>query len=454
MTVADVSAPPVTGDMAAELKSLVAELYPICRSITGDGVRQTLRLLSNRLPLEVHEVPSGTGVFDWTVPQEWNIRDAWVKDLRGNRVIDFRRSNLHVVNYSTPIHRRVSRAELLQHVHTLAEHPDWIPYTTSYYAETWGFSATARQAEALTDAEYDVCIDSTLEAGHLTYGEYLLQGAQQDEILLSCHICHPSLCNDNLSGIAVAVALGRWLASLPVRRFSYRLLFIPGTIGAITWLSQNASRLQNIRHGLVLTGLGGPGPLVYKRSRRGNATIDRAVPAALGGGTEPFEMRDFSPYGYDERQYCSPGINLPVGRLSRTPFGEYPEYHTSADNLEFVTGEQLQGSFTACQRILTALEQNRTYMNMRPMCEPQLGRRGLYPATGGAGERRLKELAILWVLNLSDGSNSLLDICERAGLPFETIRDAASRLAETDLLREIAVASGEQSGAREWSGGS
>ena len=252
-------------------------------------------------------------------------------------------------------------------------------------------------------------------------------------MLLSCHVCHPSLCNDNLSGISVAVSLARWLSTLPARRFSYRFLFIPGTIGSITWLARNQDRLAAIRHGLVLTGLGGPGELVYKRSRRGAAEIDRAAAHVLKHSGEGGQVRDFIPYGYDERQYCSPGINLAVGCLSRTPYGEYPEYHTSADNLDFVEPGQLEGSYRACQSILTVLENNATYLNRNPMCEPQLGRRGLYGSMGGAGEGRVHEMALLWVLNLSDGTHSLLDIAERSGLSVrvdsEGRRSAASRTA-------------------------
>jgi aminopeptidase-like protein len=254
-------------------------------------------------------------------------------------------------------------------------------------------------------------------------------------VLFSCHVCHPSLCNDNLSGIVVAAFLGQWLCGLPRRRLSYRLLFIPGTIGSISWLALNRDKLAAIRHGLVLTGLGGPGGLVYKRSRRGNAVIDRAVENILQHHDGQSSIREFTPYGYDERQYCSPGINLPVGCLSRTPYGEYPEYHTSADDLSFVAAEQLDASLKACQSIVDVLESEATYITRNPMCEPQLGRRGLYSATGGAGESRRHELALLWVLNLSDGEHSLLDIARRASLPFDMVKKAADLLEQHRLLQ-------------------
>ncbi len=420
----------------AELHGLIAELYPICRSITGDGVRETLRRVHHYLPLTMSEVPSGAPVFDWTVPREWNIRDAWVKNAAGERVVDFRQSNLHVVSYSVPVCRTIPLSELKPHLHSLADRPDWIPYKTSYYREDWGFCVSSEQLHALTDPVYEVCIDSTLEDGHLTYGECYIPGQLDEEVLLSCHVCHPSLCNDNLSGIAVAVFLGHWLFSLPARRFSYRLLFVPGTIGSITWLARNQDRLATIRHGLVLTGLGAPGPLVYKRSRRGHTEIDRAAANVLQHSGEAFAVRDFVPYGYDERQYCSPGINLAVGCLSRTPFGEYPEYHTSADNLDFVSPATLEESYRAARSIVEILERNTTCMSCNPMCEPQLGRRGLYGSMGGAAEGRAREIALLWVLNLSDGTNSLLDIAERSHLSFESVRSAANRLLEAGLLQK------------------
>jgi len=414
---------------------LISELYPICRSITGDGLRQTLRRLQEQIRLELSEVPTGTQVFDWTVPKEWNIRDAYVKNARGERVVDFEKSNLHVVNYSVPVNRRMPFAELKDHLFALPAHPDWIPYRTSYYKESWGFCISQRQLSTLKDAEYEVCIDSTLEDGHLTYGEYFLPGEIRDEVLISCHTCHPSLCNDNLSGIALAASLARALAVAP-RRYSYRFLFIPGTIGAITWLARNEDKIPHIKHGLVLTGVGDSGELHYKKSRRGNAEIDRAVAHVLHHSGQPHKILEFSPYGYDERQYCSPGINLPAGRLSRTPHGTFPEYHTSADNLEFVHPEKLGDALTACLTIFSLLENNLTYMNLNPKCEPQLGKRGLYRMVGGSADAGLSEMAMLWVLNQSDGKNSLLDIAERSGLSFDSIQKAARALEEHDLLRK------------------
>lgn len=425
---------PGAGD---QMHQLIAELYPICRSITGDGFRETLRRVREHIPLEVREVPTGTQVFDWTVPKEWNIRDAWVKNSAGERVIDFRKSNLHVVNYSVPVRRRVSLAELREHLHTLPDHPDWIPYRTSYYRENWGFCLTHRQLREMEDGDYEVCIDSRLEHGTLTYGEYYLPGKSAEEVLLSCHACHPSLCNDNLSGIALVTQLAKLLSGASLK-YSYRFLFIPGTIGSIAWLALNEQTIPRIRHGLVVACVGDGGKFHYKRSRRGNAEIDRAAVHALRDRPEGFEVFDFSPYGYDERQYCSPGFNLPVGSLSRTPHGRFPQYHTSADNLDFVRPDALAGSLEVYLAVIRILENNDRWMNLNPKCEPQLGKRGLYRAIGGLADAGRLELALLWVLNLSDGNHSLLDIAERSGLDFHLVEQAAKALAESHLLGNAA----------------
>jgi len=418
-----------------ELHGFATELYPICRSITGDGIRRTLALIQNRIALETSEVPTGTAAFDWTIPKEWNIRDAYIKDAAGKRVVDFLQCNLHVMNYSVPVHKTMTLAELKPHLFTLLENPDWVPYRTSYYQENWGFCLSHNQMLALEDGDYEVCIDSTLEDGHLTYGECYLPGRSTDEVLISCHSCHPALANDNLSGITVATALAQSLAGRDLRH-SYRFLFIPGTIGAITWLSRNPEAARRIRHGLVLTCLGDAGGFHYKKSRRGDAEIDRAAAHVLHHLSEAPEFLEFSPYGYDERQYCSPGFNLAVGCLMRSVWGSFPEYHTSADNLTFIRPLQLAGSLRVCTAIVDVLENNVRYCNQSPYCEPQLGRRNLYPATGG-GAMASEISARLWVLNMSDGEHSLLDIAERSGLPFPTLNDAAEVLCQSGLLSVV-----------------
>jgi aminopeptidase-like protein len=419
-------------EVGRELHRFASELYPICRSITGDGIRRTLSMIGSRIPLKTHEVPTGTPVFDWTVPKEWNIRDAYIKGPDGRRVVDFQKCNLHVVNYSTPVHKTMSLGELKPHLHSIPQNPDWIPYRTSYYKQDWGFCLSHKELLALRDGEYEVSIDSSLEDGQLTYGECYVPGRSSDEVLISCHACHPSLANDNLSGLTVATSLARILSGTDLR-YSYRFLFLPGTIGAITWLARNREAAGRIRHGLVLTGIGDPGGFHYKRSRQGSAQIDRVAAHVLGHESGSAEILDFSPYGYDERQYCSPGFNLAVGCLMRSVWGSYPEYHTSADNLEFIRPTQLAGSLRVCTAIVDVLEHNRRYINLNPYCEPQLGRRNLYRSTGG--EAIPEEInARLWVLNLSDGEHSLLDIAERSGLGFASVCEAADLLLENQLL--------------------
>ena len=428
-------------EVGKPMYELVQELYPICRSITGNGVRETLRRVGEHIPLEVHEVPTGTRVFDWTVPKEWNIRDAYVKNSDGIKVIDFKKSSLHVLNYSTPIRKRMSLAELREHLYTLPDQPDWIPYKTSYYQERWGFCLSQNQLDSLAEGLYEVLIDSTLEAGNLTYAECFIPGERPDEMLISCHVCHPSICNDNLSGIALCTFLAKRLRGSPLRH-SYRFIFIPGTIGAITWLALNENATGRIKHGLVVANVGDSGKMNYKKSRRGDAEIDRAVAHALKYSGSPYEVSDFSPYGYDERQFCSPGFNLPMGSLTRTPWGRYPEYHTSADNLSLVQPKYLVDSFKMYLTVLEILENNRRYVNQNPKCEPQLGKRGLYRQTGGNVESTEAELAMLWVLNLSDGHHSLLEVAERSKLTFAAVRAAALALEAAGLLRTVDDASG------------
>jgi aminopeptidase-like protein len=418
------------------MHAFMRELFPICRSITGEGVRETLAAVARRTPLELHEVPSGTSVLDWTVPDEWNISDAYIaKD--GHRVVDFRESNLHVVSYSEPVRTVLPLAELRPHLHTLPEHPEWIPYRTSYYSRTWGFCLSQRELDGLEDGDYEVVIDSTLEPGSLTYGECFLPGDRDDEVLLTTHVCHPSLANDNLSGIALLTELGTRLADVR-RSLSYRLLFIPGTIGSITWLARNEAQVSKVVAGLVLACVGDSAPLTYKRSRRGDAIVDRAAAYVLGRGDEA-RVVDFVPWGWDERQFNSPGFDLPVGALSRSREGEYREYHSSADDLDLVRPEPLEEALQAVLGIIDVLESDRRFFNLVPKGEPQLGKRGLYPQVGGPAAER-EQLAMLWVLNQSDGAQSLLDIAQRSALPFSDLRVAAERLHAAGLLAAAEIA--------------
>jgi aminopeptidase-like protein len=369
------------------------------------------------------------------VPKEWNIRDAYVKDPSGAKVIDFAESNLHVVGYSIPVSATMSLDELRGHLHTLPAQPDLVPYRTSYYRETWGFCLRENTLASLPDGQYEVLIDSTLADGHLTYGEHVVEGEVSDEVLVSCHVCHPSLANDNLAGIAVATRLAARLAeSRP--HYTYRFLFMPGTIGAITWLALNRQRVDRVRAGLVLACAGDTGALTYKRSRRGDAEIDRAVEQVLRTSGREHTVIDFSPYGYDERQFCSPGFNLGVGSLTRTPYAGYPEYHTSGDNPDFVSPEAMADTLETCWEVFQVLEANRRYTNLSPYGEPQLGRRGLYGSLGGRSDTQQAQMAMLWVLNLSDGDHDLLDVAERSGLPFALVAEAAAALHSAGLVKE------------------
>lgn len=421
---------------------MVARLYPLPRSLTGDGVRATLGILREWIPLEIHEVPSGTRVFDWEVPREWRVREAYLVTPDGRRLADFSRRNLHLVGYSAPFRGRLPLEQLRPHLHTLPDRPDWIPYRTSYWRESWGFCLPHRELESLPPGDYEVVVDTELFDGSMTYGELLLVGEREEEILFSTHVCHPSLANDNLSGIVVQAALARWLAAQPRRRWSYRFVFLPGTIGAIAWLARNEPSLARIRGGLVLAGLGGPGGFHYKKTRSGSAWIDPLVPLALAELGFPCAVEEFVPFGYDERQYNSPGIQLPMGLLSRTPWGRYPEYHTSADNPDFVTGAQLFESLRACAAVVEAAECNRRFRNLQPKGEPMLGRRGLYRSTGGDERGRERELALLWMLNLSDGTHDLLTIAQRSRLPLSLLADAAARLLEAGLLAPLSDETG------------
>ena len=414
---------------------LMTDLYPICRSITGEGVRDTLKRIASEVPLEVTELPSGMSVFDWEVPREWNVREAWIEDASGRRVVDLADHTLHLMSYSVPVDTTMTLEELEPHLHSIPEHPDWIPYRTSYYREDWGFCLADHARQALDPGSYRVRIDSTLAPGSLTYGECVIPGEVDDEVLVFTHVCHPSLCNDNLTGIALAATLAAELGR-GKPHFTYRFVFAPGTIGSICWLALNEQHVGRVRHGLVLGLAGDRGPLTFKRSRRGNAEIDRIGAYVLGTIDDNARIVDFSPYGYDERQLCSPGFDLPVGRLTRTPNNEYPEYHSSADNFELIDRAALAEALLACASIFRIVERDGYYLNLSPKCEPRLGKRGLYRPTGG-GHPGEFEHALLWVLNQSDGSKSLLDIAEKSRLPFEAIASAADALVDVELLSRL-----------------
>lgn len=416
--------------------SLCKRLFPICRSITGEGVRETLRILKEYIDLEIFEIPTGKKVFDWTVPKEWNIQSAWIKDSKGNTIVDVANNNLHILNFSIPVHGKIDLATLKDHLYTLPDQPDLIPYRTSYYKENWGFCLPHHQYEQLEEDTYEVFIDSTLEEGSLTYGEFYIPGAKEEEIIFSAHICHPSLANDNLSGISILTHLAKELAQQK-NQFSYRFLFIPGTIGAITWLSENQENLSTIKGGLVASLLGDAGDFTYKKSRRGDSEMDMVVAHVLEKMKLGHQVIDFIPYGYDERQFCAPAFNLGVGNLTRSQFGTYPEYHTSGDNLQLIRPQYLATSFELYRTIIETFEANIFYKNLNPHCEPQLGKRGLYNAIGGNNDHKKMQMAMLWILNLSDGEHSLLHIAKRSGYPYELIYKVAVLLEQKKLLKAL-----------------
>lgn len=418
----------------------VTDLYPIPRSLTGAGVRATLARVAEELPLTVHEIPTGTAVLDWTIPDEWNLRRATLTAPDGRVVADTDAHGLHVVGYSDPVDVLLDRDELEPHLFSLPDRPDAIPYRTSYYNRTWGFCVPHEVRATMGPGTYHAHIDATLAPGSLTLAELLIPGTDPDrgEILLTTHVCHPHMANDNTSGIAVLTELGLRLLEGGPRRVGVRLVFAPGSLGAIAWLATHRDVVPRLTNGLVLTGLGNRGPFHYKRSRRGDTQTDRIAELLLRErGADPrAQVLDFSPYGYDERQYCSPGFDLAVGRLTRGLHGEYPEYHTSNDDLSFVGLAQLVEATEVIEAFVDAVERDATYRNLQPFGEPQLGRRGLYSAIGGGIDSRSVEMGVLWVLNQSDGTRSLVDIATRSGLPFRAIADAADALRAADLLAE------------------
>jgi aminopeptidase-like protein len=421
--------------VADEALALIAEMYPICRSITGDGVRRTLDLVEKMTPLERTEIPTGAAAFDWDIPREWNIRDAYIADLEGRRLVDFRQHNLHVVSYSVPVNRTMTLDELQPHLHSLPDQPDWIPYRTSYYNESWGFCMRHTDRKALGAGPFHVVVDSDLKAGHLTYAEAVIQGSTDGEAIIYTHTCHPSMANDNLTGIAVAAALaGALRHERP--RLTWRFIFGPGTIGSLAWLSRNESRLPKVQAGLVLGLLGDTWPLTYKRSRRGNTLTDRAAAYVLVHGSQRGVLTEFEPYGYDERQFCSPGFDLPMGRLTRASNAGYPEYHTSADDLSLIKRESLASSIRAASSIMSVIDVNRRVVNLSPKGEPRLGKRGLYGKVGGAGPDALQH-ALLWVLSLADGTSDLLAMAERSKIPLALIEQAARALEDAGLLKSM-----------------
>ncbi len=419
-------------DVGKEMHCFMKELFPICRSITGNGVRETLDRIKKHIPLKTHEVPTGTKVFDWEVPKEWNIQDAFILDEDGNKIVDFKENNLHVVGYSIPVDKWLTLAELQEHLHSLPEQPDAIPYVTSYYKEYWGFCISHNQRKSLKEGRYRVVINSELKDGHLTYGEYIIPGKTQQEVFLSTYICHPSMANNELSGPVVTTFLAKWIASNP-RRYTYRIIFIPETIGSITYLSRNLTEMQkNIIAGFNISCVGDERAYSYLSSRYGNTFADKVVLNILNFKHPDFIRYSFLDRGSDERQYCSPGVDLPLVTLSRSKYGTYPEYHTSLDNLELVTPKGLAGSYELLKDIIQLIESNRRF-KINCYGEPQLGKRGLYPTlstrSSGATVRKMMNF-----IAYADGQNDLIDISNRIDVPVWELYPIVDKLLNSGLL--------------------
>ena len=423
-----------------DMLALAKELFPICRSLSGEGVRQTLRILRREMPeMVVHEVPSGTRCFDWTTPKEWNIRDAYILDPDGRKIVDFQQSNLHVVGYSLPVDRELSLEDLQAHLHSMPEQPDVIPYVTSYYAERWGFCISDRQRRALAPGRYRVFIDADLSPGVLNYGEVLLPGASEKEIFLSTYVCHPSMANNELSGPVVTTALINWVRRNSDRRYSYRAVFIPETIGSIAYLSRHLDLLkERVVAGFVVTCVGDDRAYSYVPSRLGGTLADRVALHTLGHLAPHFQSFTYLDRGSDERQYCSPGVDLPVVSVMRSKYGTYPEYHTSADDFSLVTASGLAGAFSVIQRCIECIEGNRK-LEVTVCGEPQLGARGLYPTLSTRESVQQDVKTMMDLIAYCDGDHSLLDVAERLGVPMWELFDIAGKLCDAGLLKTVAA---------------
>ena len=425
---------PEMNDAGRNMYELAGRLFPICRSITGNGFRQSLEMIREILPeIQVFEIPSGTAVYDWTIPKEWNIRGGWIKNLQGETIIDFNDCNLHVMGYSVPVHQTISREELLDHIYTQPEQPEWIPYVTSYYKERWGFCMSERQKQALTDAEYEVCIDSTLEDGSLTYGELVLPGETDDEIFFSTYLCHPSMANNELSGPCVQTEIIKYLKSLSHRKYTYRFVFIPETIGSITYLSRNLEVLQqHVKAGFVVSCVGDNRTYSMVSTKYEDTLADRVLNNVLKFHYPDYIRYSFMKRASDERQYGSAGVNLPVCAFCRSKYHEYPEYHTSADNMDLISPEGLSGAYEVLVKVINALENNYFYQ-MQCKCEPQLGKRGLYPTVsqkGTKGDARYMQDFIAY----ADGRNDLIGISNILDIPVDKLIPIKDQLMEHHLL--------------------
>lgn len=422
--------------LAQEMYNLCCELFPICRSITGDGFRQSLNILNTHMPnMKIFEVPSGTQCFDWKVPPEWNIRDAYIITPDGNKICEFKKSNLHVLGYSIPVNKEISLEELQNHLYSLPEQRDAIPYVTSYYKERWGFCIAHKERELLKDGNYRVFIDSELKNGHLTYSELILKGKTDKEVFLSTYLCHPSLANNELSGPVVTTFLAKWLQE-NTHHYTYRIIFIPETIGSITYLSRNLAEMKkNIIAGFNVSCVGDNRSYSYLPSIEGNTLSDRAAMHVLKNMHPEYKTYSFLERGSDERQYCSPGVDLPVCSIMRTKYASYPEYHTSLDNLNIISPEGLYGGYEVIQKAIECIESNET-LHTTCICEPQLGKYGLYP-TISKKNNAIELWNVLNILAYSNGKRDLLEIAEIIDVPLWDIMSIVNKLKDKKLLKKV-----------------
>jgi aminopeptidase-like protein len=430
-------------DYAKEFDQFLQRLFPICRSITGEGNRETLRILNEIVPIVQHEVSSGTQVYDWVIPEEWNIRNAWIATHDGRRIIDFKSNNLHVMSYSEPIEASMKWAELKSHLYTHPELPEAIPYRTTYYKRDWGFCVTQSQYEELERLEepFQIMIDSELKPGSLTYGECLISGRSSQEILISCYICHPSMANDCLSGVLLTAFLARHLKKVKNRFWSYRIVFVPETLGAITYCAVNEETMKKIDMGLVITTVGGPGKLGYKKSWQLDHSINRIIEEVMNEAGESFITYPFDIHGSDERQYSSQGFRINCATICKDRYYEYPEYHSSLDNLDFVTGEQIAFTFALYLKVIDKIENRKIFKSRIPYGEVMLSRHGLYPSSGGAqcpdAQGRSELDLILWILFLCDGRKSLNDIALELSVDESSILPVVERLVQKGVLGNV-----------------
>ncbi len=429
----------MSASIGNEIYNLAKLLWPLDRSITGDGNRKTLKILQDHLPeLKICEIATNTKAFDWQIPQEWSVKEAWIKTPSGEKICDFSKNNLHLVGYSEPINKKINKDELLNHLHSLPKQPNAIPYVTSYYKKTWGFCINENDKNNLSEGDYEVFIDSKFYDGFLTYGELIINESKKEEVFLSTYICHPSMANNELSGPCVTTYIAKWLSNLKKLRYKYRIIFIPETIGSIFYLSQNyKSMKESVIAGFNISCIGDDRTYSFLPSRKGNTLSDNIALHVLKHLHPNFKKYNWNDRGSDERQYCAPGIDLPIASLMRSKYGEYPEYHTSLDNLEnVVSAKGLEGGYDLIMRSINAIESN-LKPKVKILCEPQLGKRELYPSLSKKNNLTDQVDKMMNLITWSDGENTLLEIAERVDTPIWELQSILNILIKHDIIELI-----------------